>query len=382
MSTTHLEVYFSAHDSLFFRGSRPHTASGGSSLPSEFPPAVSTLSGSLRTRLGDALGVCWNSFRQGQQQVQLGNETVDFSALIGSGEQTGQLQFGELKLYKHGKRLYPMPAILLQSSDGQLVKMELGEAVRCDLGQVRLGQLPVGVASAKPLENAWLTEKGFETFIRGDLPDSDEVVTEQGVFVLENRLGIGRNNSKATVEAGLLYQTAHLRLQSEVEFAIEVELPTVAAQVLTDSIKACPMQRLGGEGRMASLRVQQAKSELPKAHGTPSVLMLLTDMLPEAGFAHQPFPQLYPANIEGVDCWEGELHGVGVRLWNVASGKARRLGGWDARLNQPRAVQSFVPAGSCFFVEPLTSDSDLTQLQNKAVGRRTDYGFGTLVCVL
>lgn len=382
MSTTQLEVFFAAHDSLFFRGSRPHSASGGSSLPSDFPPAVTTLSGSLRTRLGDALGVCWNSYRQGQQQVQLGNETVDLEELIGSGDQTGLLQFGELKLYKNGARLYPMPAILLQSSDGKLVKMELGEAVRCDLGQVRLGQLPAGVVNAKPLDDAWLTQEGFDIFVNGGLPESKDVVTERDLFVLENRLGIGRNNSKATVESGLLYQTAHLRLQPDVEFAIEVNLPATAAQALTKSIAACPLQRVGGEGRMASLRVQQAASDLPRANGTPSVLMLLTDMLPDGDFAKQPFPQLQSVVVQDVDCWEGELQGVGVRLWNVASGKARRLGGWDARLNQPRAVQSFVPAGSCFFVEPLTSNSDLTQLHNKAVGRRTDFGFGTLVCVL
>lgn len=382
MSRSQLNIFFAAHDSLFFRGSRPHSAAGGSSLSSEFPPAVSTLSGSLRTRLGDALGVCWKSFRKGRQQVQLGNETLDLEELIGSGDQTGLLQFGELKLYKNGKRLFPMPAILLQDNNTNLVKMELGDPVRCDLGNVRLGQLPKGVINAKPLENAWLTQAGFETFIKGGLPSSKEVVTEADLFVLESRLGIGRNNSKARVEAGLLYQTKHLRLQPDVEFAVEVSLPSAAAKVLSASITASPMQRFGGEGRMASLRVKEAGAELPKVKGKPSLLMLLTDMLPHDNFAKQPLAQLQPAVVDGVDCWEGELEGVGLRLWNVASGKARRLGGWDARLNQPRPVQSFLPAGSCFFVEPLNTNSDLTQLHTKTLGRRTDFGFGTLVCVL
>lgn len=379
MTTKSLEVFFSAHDSLFFRGSRPHSAAGGSSLPSDFPPAVSTLSGSIRTRLGDALGVCWKSFRANNQQVQLGGKQIDLQELIGSGEDTGQLQFGALKLYKAGKRLFPMPAILLQnSSDESLVRMELGEAVRCDLGNVRLGQLPAGVINAKPLEDAWLTQEGFEAFLQGRLPTKEQVVKSSDLFQLEDRLGIGRNNSKATVESGLLYQTAHLRLHTDVEFAIEVAMPVEAAEALCASVKDSPLQRFGGEGRMAYMRVEVASEQLPACPQKPTLLMLLTDMLPHENFAGQPLDGFERKQIDGVDCWEGELQGQTLRLLNVTSGKARRVGGWDSRLNQPRAVQSFVPAGSCFFVEVL--HGELSRLHGSAVGRRTDFGFGTLVC--
>lgn len=381
MSMIALDVFFAAHDSLFFRGSRPHAAAGSSSLPSEFPPAASTLSGSLRTRLGDALGVCWKSFSQGQGMVELDGDSINLEELIGNGEHAGQMHFGEVKLYKAGARLYPMPAILLETDKGELLRMELGSAVRCDLGNVRLGQLPTGT-HAKPLENAWLTHSGYERFLQGQMPAKTDVVKVADLFKYEERLGIGRNNQKATVESGLLYQTAHLRLQPDVEFAIEVTLPKAAASLLEADVRTNPVQRLGGEGRMAMLRTAPAVDGVQTCKGHPSVLMLLTDMLPDSDFTQQPLSGLQPAIVDGVDCWEGAIHGVGVRLWSVASGKARRVGGWDTRRHQPREVQSFIPAGSCFYVEPLDDSQDLTLLHGKAIGRRTDFGFGTLVCAL
>lgn len=381
MSMIALNVFFAAHDSLFFRGSRPHAAAGSSSLPSEFPPAASTLSGSLRTRMGDALGACWHSFSQGQCRVELDGEVINLEQLIGDGERSGQLHFKEVKLYKAGERLYPAPAILLETSEGKLVRMDLGNAVHCDLGNVRLGQLPAGI-HAKPLENAWLTQAGYERFLQGQMPSLEQVIKTSQLFDYEGRLGIGRNNTRATVEPGLLYQTVHLRMQPDVEFAIEVKLPRAAAEVLCADIKTNPVQRLGGEGRMAALRTAPVAEPVMPSKGRPGVLMLLTDMLPDNDFARSPLPELTATTRGGVDCWEGDIHGVGLRLWNVASGKARRVGGWDSRQHQPREVQSFIPAGSCFYVEPLDESQDLMQLHGKAVGRRTDCGFGTLVCAL
>ncbi|WP_432785094.1 hypothetical protein AAEX37_02019 [Oligella sp. MSHR50489EDL] len=370
MSRTSLEVFFSAIDTLFFRGSRPHAAAGASTLPSEFPPPVSTLVGSLRTRLGDVLGADWSDL----------SKQPSIAAMIGGVDDTGELAFSAFRLYKNKQRLFPMPNVLLETADSEIVKLDLGEAVHCDLGYVRLPQLPMGVANAKPLENAWLTEEGFKRFLSGAIPEAEHIVRSRDLFTVESRLGIGRDAVSATVKSGLLYQTEHLRLAPEVEFSIVMSMPSQVADDFKASIKSAPLQRFGGEGRMAHLRVADTVNQAEfTSINAAKLLVLISDMLPESDFAQCPIKGLKPTQHEGVDCWEGEVHGVALRLWSVVSGKSKRYGGWDIRSNRPREVQSYLPAGSCFFVEPINGAA-LDTLHGTQIGRCIDFGFGTIVC--
>src|SRR5690554_6339646 len=232
MSEVQVEVFFSAVDSLYFRGSRPHSAAGASTLSSEFPPSVSTLSGTLRTRLGDALNVRWHEITELSGKASSSQEYagINLAELIGSSQDTGMLGFSEPRLYKNAQRLYPVPAVLLQDSTGKIVRMELGNTVKCDLGNVRLPKLPKGVVHAKPIENSWLTEAGLKLFIQGQLPKEEHIVKAADVLSYESRLGIGRDVSLATVKPGLLYQTEHVRLEDDVEFSIVITLPEAVAQ--------------------------------------------------------------------------------------------------------------------------------------------------------
>lgn len=382
MDKVDIEVFFSAVDSFYFRGSRPHSAAGASRLASDFPPAVSTLVGSIRTRLGDALQVDWSRLteKSGQAHSDQRFEGLDVGQLIGSSQDTGELNFGAPVLYKGAQRLYPVPAVLLQTSEEQLTRLVLGDAVRCDLGHVRLAQLPTGVANAKPIENAWLTEEGLQRFLNGELPKKQHIVQQSDLFHHEERLGIGRNVQLATVKSGLLYQTEHVRLAPDVEIGIRVRLPKIVLTPFVESIAQQPLQRFGGEGRMAYLRVEKGIS--PKKLSTDKpvrLLMLLTDMLADTDFAQQPISALQRTQHQGIDCWEGKLNGIAVRLWSVVSAKTRRIGGWDVRHNRPREVQSYIPAGSCFFIEAM-DDQTLNVLTGHQLGRCTDFDFGTLVC--
>jgi CRISPR-associated protein Cmr3 len=168
-----------------------------------------------------------------------------------------------------------------------------------------------------------------------------------------------------------------------VEFSIRVTLPRSAAALLQESIRTNPLQRFGGEGRMAALSATtvEQRSVTLAAPAQTSVLMLLTDMLPQHNFKEAPLPGFVPTTLEaGVTCWEGSIEGVSLYLLGVASGKPRRFGGWDIRHNRPRPIQSYIPAGSCFYVQPKGLEDDLRALHGKQIGRRTDFGFGTLLC--
>ena len=376
MNMTTLEVVFSAVDSLYFRGSRPHAAAGASALTSVFPPPASTFSGAVRTRLGDALGLDWNALGDGVYH-HTGPELdgVDIERLIGTADDTGLLHFGAPLVRKGGEPLYPVPAVLLKAESG-LVKMELGNAVHTDLGHVRLPRLPDGIQSAKPLEDCWLSATGMQRFLNGDLPEPEHIVAKNQLVQYEQRLGIGREVSTGTVMSGLLYQTEHLRLEPDVDFTITVTLPELAAKRLLEDISHNPLQRFGGEGRMAELTadtVEQARA-LPSPGGNPELLTLLTDMLPDGKPDPAPLPGFSATTVEGVACW------IELYLLSVASGKPRRIGGWDIRHNRPRPVQSYIPAGSCFYVRAVNATDQLQQLHGKQIGRQTDFGLGTLLC--
>lgn len=378
MSKVTLEVSFAPIDTLYFRGSRPHSAAGASALPSDFPAPVATIVGTVRTRLGDALGVDWREWQTNLSEKPAAHAAI--AELIGSAEDTGLLEFSAPTLVREGVRLFRTPAVLLRSENA-LVRLQPGEPVRCDLGHVRLPSLPAGVVAARPLENTWLTMQGMKTFMAGQLPDRNDVVSLGDLVEYESRLGIGRNVRLATIESGLLYQTEHLRLAPGVVFSVQVRLPEQAASELMDSIKVNPLQRFGGEGRMVELsaRIADSPVDLPvPAH--IGLLVLLTDMLP----SENPTPALLPGfvrvNHHGIDCWQGELNGIAVRIVAVVAGKALARGGWDMQRNAPKPVQTFIPAGSCFFVEPVESGASLAPLHGLSVGRNTFAGAGTLAC--
>ena len=375
MSQVTLEISFMPVDTLYFKGSRPHAAAGASALQSEFPPPVSTVVGAVRTRLGDALEVDWKNLKAARD-----HEGLDIAKLIGTANDTGLLDFAAPYIVKQGVRLYPVPAVLLRNEQ-HLIRLKPGRPVVCDLGRVQLPELPEGVVAAKPLDKAWLTEQGLQAFIAGKLPVLSDIVDLDELVQFESRLGIGRNVKLATVESGLLYQTEHLRLAPEVGFAVQVSMPLAAAKALQDNIAVNPLQRFGGEGRMVEMAVREAKvTPLPSVK-CASMLMLLTDMLPPEQAAAVPLPGFVKTNYEGLDCWEGEINGVALRVKSVVAGKARASGGWDIAANAPKPIQHYVPAGSCFFIEPIKEEASLAALQGACVGRNTLSGFGTLICV-
>ncbi len=165
-----LKFKFEQLDSWFFKEARPMEAIGGSELGSIFPPQTATLSGAIRTLIGDSLGLDWQAYNKGELIEAQG---IDLRSVIGQGENTGDLTYSYpcIEVYTDGQwqALAPMPSDLLvykDKSDPQaverLVKLHIGDVVECDLGKVRLPE--VDVIGAKTLENCWLTQKGWQQY--------------------------------------------------------------------------------------------------------------------------------------------------------------------------------------------------------------------------
>ncbi len=333
---------FEALDSLFFRGAKPFNSGEGGFLDSQFPPTAQTMAGVIRAAIAETKGVDWAKFRNGEQP--------DIAALIGKdSDDTGKLTFCGPYICKDGQRLYPVPLHLLYSSKeekwGKLQPAKEKDSLKTDMGEKRLPEVvkpaPDG---AKPLENAWLDKSELEKVLQGGFPST--YYKEEDLFVAEARTGIERDNTKRKVNEGMLYFTRHIRLKEGVSLAMDVQG--------ADDVMPAKMLRLGGEGRMANVNVNQAvDSRLCGNDGTMGTAMII--MLTHGDFGGEAEPKL-----------------EGVEIVSACVGKAVREGGWDYRHGKPKPLKSLVPAGSVYFVK-----GDISKLKTH-IGNRAAFGYGEI----
>jgi len=334
---------FKPLDTSFFRGAKPFNSGEGGFLDSQFPPTAQTLAGVIRAAIGDAKGVDWQKFRNNQQP--------EIANLIGKeSDDAGQLSFAGPFILKAGERLYPVPLCLLHSetSNGWTRLLPSPESFRTDMeGKKRLPTpTNLSLQGAKPLENAWLDAANMQAVLDGDVPAS--FIKDSELFDGEVRVGIGRNNQTRKTEEGLLYFTRHVRLQEGVSLGMAV--------AGADDVQPASMVRLGGEGRMASLQVDDAVDSRLRGNEDKSAKFVII-LLTHGDFAGKIGPEI-----------------AGVNIISACIGKAVREGGWDYKHNRPKPLKSLVPAGSCYFVQG--DEEKIRALHGKHIGERTAFGYG------
>lgn len=369
---------FDAFDTLFFREARPMESIGAKPLAGRFPPPARTLAGAVRGLAGEALGVDWRAYRDGEA-TQDGVEAV-----IGKAKENG---LGQLKLtgpypVLNGQRLYPVPLSLFGKPnaaplpEGEGVSSEYarllpGEATDCDLGRVKLPVLAKALPGAKPLENVWLDADDMNRVLAGEEPVKP--VKAKQLFSAESRLGIAINSHSRSVEEGLLYQTVHARPEADVRIGVEVE-------GLPDTVQS-GVVRLGGEGRFARVDVATAAARLqPKQpKGSDGVLLaLLTPALFKPGEWHPP-GFVEGKDGEGATVWRGKLENIELTIIASVIGKPVREGGWDLAKHQSRPATPLIPAGTVFFCTVKDSAAQAVEvLQGKKIGFETEWGRGEL----
>jgi len=361
-------------DTWFFRESRPHDAAGASELSSLFPPPIRTLAGALRTFLGDQMEIDWKT-------LQSKNNDFDFEKSLGNAEHLGELQLNGAWVCYQGQRLYPAPVYLMQK-EGNLQRLQIGQAVRCDLGSVRLPEMPKDCVGYKNLEQHWVTAAGMRLCLEGQVPNVSDIVKADDLFSHEARIGIARDNEKRKVIDGKLYQTQHLRLKEEVH--IELDAKNLDASLLQalSTKQQNAILRLGGEGRMASVATNDTAEPLPfiKKHKTDT---LLIHFVTAADFDGKMFPENFiPNDPREPNFWQGEINGIGLIIEAAVIGKAHREGGWDMQKHQPRPVKSYIPAGSTWFCRLINPDDYKhihEKLQGHCMGNDTAYGRGQIL---
>lgn len=376
---------FSALDTWFFRESRPMESVGGAQLSSVFPPPARTVIGAIRTAIGQAHGVDWHGYPNGQQP---GHQVL--RELMGDADGLGRLSFSGPFVIRNGQRLYPAPLVVLQAKPADkrdekvsstFTRLVPSEGLTdCDLGRVQLPQkLNAAAQGAKPMEQTWLTAKGFRAVLAGQTPADSDVIEAKDLFHAEERLGIGRDNATRTTQDGLLYQTQHVRPALGVALGMQVR-----GLEADQTVPAQGLMRLGAEGRMAHWSRRNGHMLLGSpVKGSRLLLVLMT----HARFTQGWLPDGFVASTlpaSGQTVWEGRLHGVTLRLLCAVVGKPVREGGWNLALRAPRSIESLTPAGSSYFCEVLDVDATVAPdgavqaLHGSHVGQDTALGRGEM----
>ena len=374
---------FTALDTWFFRESRPHDSAGGSQLNSLFPPPPRTLAGAIRTLVGDAfLHEELSNSEQGSWQSFTHDPDHPLRQIIGHGDQMANIQLSGPWLYYDEQQLFPVPAFLMKETDGKdthFSHLSLGQPVACDLGCVRLPQFPSNVQGAKPIEDSWLTEAGFNTVMRGENPEQGDFINKQTLYQREPRLGIARNNQTRTAIDGMLYQTTHIRLAEQLSIRINV---TGIEPIYCP--KDNPLVRLGGEGRLAEVKLITENTPGLPTTPPPQKQILITLLTHARVNNNQGLPDgftLHTSHNPGeATCWQGEIAGIRLTIHGASIGKAHREGGWDLANQQPREVESLIPAGSTWYCTIESDDLQMAidTLHGAHIGEQHALGRGQL----
>jgi len=331
---------FEALDSLFFRGAKSFNQGEGGFLDSQFPPSAQTLAGVMRATIAESMGVDWKRLHQGEQ--------AEIATLIGKeADDAGGLEFAGPYIFRDEERLYPVPLHLLYSESAEEWShlRPSKNRMATDMGDVCLPEVVDSQEGAKPLENAWLDAANMQKVLQGENPGG--FIRESELFEYEIRTGIGRDNEKKKAIDSMLYFTRHVRLKAGVSLSMGVSG--------ADHISPARMVRLGGEGRMANVRITDMSQGLNDVNGKNgrAIIVLLT---------HADFGDKSETN------WDA----LGVTCISACIGKAVREGGWDYKQRKPKPLKSLMPAGSVFFVK-----GDVSGLGTH-IGKRTKFGYGEI----
>ncbi|MEN9847547.1 MAG: hypothetical protein RL368_287, partial [Pseudomonadota bacterium] len=321
----------------------------------------------------------------------------------------GKIEITGSYLIYNDKRLYPVPNFLLKK-EKQIIQLTIDEkdCVECDEGKIVLPKLTE--RGAKPLENCWLTYSGMEKVLMGKIPCTSDLIpkeTEESsdkpknrLFVQESHTGIARNQETRVVEEGALFQTKHVRLSEDLKIGALVQSCDLAGGVTPIPLDTLIQTRFGGEGRMASVKINQQPSfekfTILPTENTKDVVGIVIILLTPADFNQSWTPQRSECgdgrsykriegfkgkpNENGITTWIGKIAEIELEIISAVIGKPIREGGWDLKNKKARAVRSLIPAGSAYFCRVLNDSvkDAINKLQGIKIGQKTFLGYGEI----
>ncbi len=361
-----LSLILTPADVTVFRDARPFEP-GVTGSRSEFPPPRA-VAGAIRKWLLSGLGTDFTQFRQRRRGDKPGSQAMldDLRACTPPEARwilDAYLAGPLLCQTNAGTTYYPAPFHLARFTDAT-EEDDLVHAFPWERGDpTRLTGLepPEGAPSPRSwrpavvksqrdwelITDGFISQEELGKALSGNLEVPKDVLLKPDKFyVHEPRLGIGIDSSKRIAKEGQLYTTEFLRFgwedpRGERPYGLRVDLmiPTSAGvdavkqvQELANATRWLP---LGGEGRVAAIRVRDDLRLPPKSDWPP----------PEGRFlTYLATPGLFSGGR-----WYPKALAKKCDLVSAITAAPRALSGWDVAANRPLKTRYAIPAGAVYF---------------------------------
>jgi CRISPR-associated protein Cmr3 len=342
-----MPLFLEPEDVWLFRDGRPFDSDGSRRAESLFPPYPSVIQGAVRT------------YELYRQQIDLSDKEAIETA-VGTIDNYRELRIhGPFIARKEGKtlvRYFPQPADALSLDTKKHTLQRKGRP--CPAAANVITNMPDGLSMnglddppTKGESGLWLSETELRKYFHGE---EVQGVKSCELFLPENRIGIGMDNTRRAVKTGMLYEVAFIRPRPDVGLYIEVEGYTGWPDT--------GILRLGGESRLARFSQVEALPAL-----NPKIQPL------------GPLFNLYfatPAYLkEGWTTDWGKFFTQPVQLISAAVNRYESLGGFDYAASSHKPARRYIPAGSVYTFE--VKNNSEVQLKDSPISEYgAEIGFG------
>lgn len=328
-------------DVLMLRGNQSF-GEAGEHGKSSMPPSPSVLSGALRSFWLAQSNIDMQKFAK----MSPSDLKEPLSSQLGTPSQTGSFRLSDCGVVRKNsnnyERLYPLPSDLvlqkLAKDNDSLTLYALqaqtphNDLMGCHNGQLAILKAPAG----KPEGGYWLTESGFNTYLKGKLPTIKDLIKTSELWKSEWRLGIALNSESRTASDGQLYTTEAIALKKDIFLMVSIAGANDFPQQGT--------LRLGGDGRAAGFNTI-TPSSLPTIQVKDKRIKLLLTSPAIFGKGSQL------SSLE--DKQNGRIYFEGGSAKVVAASIPRHhvISGWDLANWQPKPAERVVPTGAVYWLD-------------------------------
>ena len=350
-------------DVLYLRGNRLFGAAAGHS-EALMPPWPSVFAGAIRSRMLVDAGVDLGRFTDEDASPPAG-----LGGVLGTPAEPGTFRVAHVALLAPGKDgepgepVFPLPADLVvvresgkaasgcggdekRSRDGlevhRLVPSPWPDAIATSAAPQRALALRLS-RPAKPETGWWLDLDGYETWLAGETPSTEQLVAVRDLWKTDLRLGIALDDASRTSATGQLYTSDAVAMARGAGFLVGIEGAS------DGDVPSDGLLRLGGDGRGAEITAWSGPvpGDPGVRPGEPFVLFLETPGLFPDGWVP---PGVDPESLRL------EADGLTARLAAAAVPRAQVVSGWDVAAHRPKPAQRAVPAGAVYCFDRVSGD--------------------------
>jgi len=335
-------IKIQAIDTLFFRAGKPFSMGEETSIETKLIPSPTVFWGAIFTRL-----------------------LVDNKLQT---HETDKLKIGRVFLCdeKNHRFLLPAPADLFIDKDKNIYTEKYQEVkelfVSSNISATYI-VTPDTEKDVKRIENSFIEIYSFAPYI-SKFNNDITIFNLTEILVLENKIGIKRDNSTNITETGILYRIPMLRFKDNWSYLVEYEIEG-EKQLENNGIL-----KLGGEGKTA----QFSNYEKP-----------LLEISKECVVEKEEFFKIYassPLILKSYDfiSWL-KLFKETLNSWelvSISNSTPISVGGWDLEKRKPKPMKKAMPAGSVFVFKNLDKPLNTKEIRKsfELILNQTETKFG------